>query len=57
MRNLNTKAIGDIGEEIAVLHLIHKGYKILERNAEYSGVEIDIIAKDGKTQEFCRPLR
>ncbi|MBR2485392.1 MAG: hypothetical protein IKB54_03460 [Clostridia bacterium] len=34
MRNLNTKAIGDIGEEIAVLHLIHKGYKILERNAE-----------------------
>ena len=53
MRNLNTKAIGDIGEEIAVLHLIHKGYKILERNAEYGGVEIDVIAMDGKTLVFC----
>lgn len=53
MRNVNTKAIGDVGEEIAVQYLRDKGYKILERNAEYAGVEIDIIAKDKKTIVFC----
>ena len=49
----NTRATGDIGENIAVEYLKTKGYKILERNAKYTGVEIDIIAKDGKTLVFC----
>lgn len=49
----NTKAIGDIGEEIAVQYLLDKGYKVLERNTKYAGVEIDIVAKDKKTLVFC----
>ena len=50
---INKKAVGDIGEEIAVNYLKEKGYKILERNAKYTGVEIDIIAKDKKALVFC----
>ncbi|MBR2956409.1 MAG: YraN family protein [Clostridia bacterium] len=53
MKSLNTKAIGDIGEEIAVNYLKKQGYKILERNAVYAGVEIDVIMKDGSTIVFC----
>ena len=53
MRNLNTKAIGDIGEQIAVDYLKKQGYKILERNVEYAGVEMDVVARDGKTLVFC----
>ena len=49
----NTKAIGDIGEEIAAQYLLSKGYKLLERNAKYAGVDIDIVAKDKKTLVFC----
>ena len=49
----NTKAIGDVGEEIAVKYLISNGYKILERNTNHAGVEIDIIAKDKKAIVFC----
>ncbi len=50
---INTKAVGDIGEEIATKYLVEQGYKVLERNAKYAGVEIDIIAKDKKTLVFC----
>ena len=50
---INRKAVGDIGEEIAVNYLKEKGYTILERNAQYTGVEIDIIAKDKKALVFC----
>ncbi len=39
----NTKAIGDIGEQIAAEYLEKEGYTILERNAEYAGCEADII--------------
>lgn len=53
MKIINTKVIGDVGEEIAVNYLKKQGYKILERNAEYAGVEIDVIARDGKTIVFC----
>lgn len=41
--------IGPEGEEIASLFLKNKGWKILGRNVKYSGVEADIVAKDGKT--------
>lgn len=44
-----TKQFGDEGEEIAVEHLIEKGYEIIERNYRYGKGEIDIIAKDPET--------
>ncbi len=40
---MNTKFVGDIGENIAVDTLTSEGYRILERNAEYCGCEVDII--------------
>lgn len=49
----NTKAVGDIGEEIATEYLKGQGYKILERNTKYAGVELDIVAKDKNTLVFC----
>lgn len=40
---MNTKYVGDVGENIAVDTLVDEGYRILERNAEYCGCEVDII--------------
>ncbi len=37
--------LGKIGEELATLHLIKKGYTILQRNFVFQKAEIDIIAK------------
>ncbi len=42
---MNTKARGDIGEEIAVKYLEDKGYKILHRNLKLTKCEIDIVAE------------
>lgn len=39
--------LGKSGEEIAVAHLVGKGYRILERNWRLGKEEIDIIARDG----------
>jgi len=36
--------LGKIGEELAVSHLIGKGYDILVRNFRFNKAEIDIIA-------------
>lgn len=47
-----TKAIGDIGENIACDYLEDNGYEILERNAKYLGAEADIVAKDGDVLVF-----
>jgi len=41
--------LGKIGEDISTRYLLHKGYKILERNWRFEKKEIDIIAKDGNT--------
>jgi putative endonuclease len=41
---VNTKKIGDKGEDLAVNILESKGYEILERNYRYKRSEIDIIA-------------
>lgn len=41
---MNNKEKGNIGELLAALYLILKGYKILERNFLIKGGEIDIIA-------------
>jgi len=43
---MNTKEIGNIGEQKAVEHLIKNGYKIVERNFRKRGFEIDIVALD-----------
>jgi putative endonuclease len=39
--------LGKTGEELAVKHLIKKGYRILQRNWHYGHDELDIIARDG----------
>lgn len=41
--------LGNLGEEIAVAHLLEKGYDILERNYTYQKAEVDIIAQVGQT--------
>lgn len=48
----NTKKIGDLGEEKAVLELEKSGYKIISRNWRTRFGEIDIIAKDGEELVF-----
>jgi putative endonuclease len=40
--------LGKKGEELAVIHLIQKGYQILERNWRFRKAEIDIIALKGE---------
>ena len=37
--------LGKIGEQLAVDHLIKKGYDILETNYRFGKAEVDIIAK------------
>lgn len=39
------KTIGNIGEEKACGYLSRRGYEIIERNANFRGGELDIIAK------------
>ncbi|MBT3647954.1 MAG: YraN family protein [Flavobacteriales bacterium] len=36
--------LGDLGEDLAVSHLMKSGYSILDRNWRYGREEIDIIA-------------
>ena len=43
---MNTKEIGNIGEQKAVQYLVQNGYKIIERNFRKRGFEIDVIALD-----------
>lgn len=45
---MTAKELGTFGENIAAFYLGKKGYKILKRNFQIKGGEIDIIAeKDG----------
>lgn len=44
IKELNSKELGIKGEEIAVNLLKAKGYNIIERNWQFRGKEIDIIA-------------
>ena len=37
--------LGELGEQLAVDHLIAKGYQIIERNWRYQKAEIDIMAQ------------
>ncbi len=40
--------LGQLGEELATLHLVKNGYTILHRNFVFQKAEIDIIAKKQK---------
>ncbi len=44
--------LGKKGEKIAANFLISNGYKILERNLRIYGIEVDIVATDGKNLIF-----
>ena len=51
---MNTKIIGNEGENRASDYLLSKGYAIIERNWRTKGGEIDIIADKNDTLVFCR---
>lgn len=46
------RALGDLGERLAVQHLLAKGYSIRELNVRTRIGEIDIIAERGDTLTF-----
>jgi putative endonuclease len=46
------KALGNKGEDLAVIFLEKKGYKIVAKNYKNYVGEIDIIARDGETTVF-----
>ena len=52
MHGLNTKNIGNNGENLACKYLKKQGYEIIARNLYIGKSEINIIAKDGKTLVF-----
>lgn len=53
---MNTKASGDIGEQIAAEYLKEQGYEILERNAKYLDCEVDIICS-ARLDEEGNPVK
>lgn len=42
---MNHIELGQAGEEIAVNHLVNKGFDIVERNYKWKNSEIDVICK------------
>lgn len=48
-RNLNNRASGGLGEEIARRYLVRKGHEILERNYRTRRGELDLISRHGRT--------
>ena len=46
------RELGDLGERLAVQHLLAKGYRIRERNFRVREGEIDIIAQYGDLLAF-----
>jgi len=46
------RVLGDLGERLAVQHLLAKGYCIRERNFRVREGEIDIIAQSGDVLAF-----
>lgn len=49
---LESKIIGDIGEDTACDHVHSLGWRIIERNFRSSHGEIDIVARDGESLVF-----
>jgi len=48
-RNLNNRASGDLGEEIARRYLSRKGYEIVESNYRTRRGELDLISRHKDT--------
>jgi putative endonuclease len=46
------RVLGDLGERLAVQHLLAKGYRICERNFRVREGEIDIVAQHGDLLAF-----
>ena len=40
---MNTKSLGDRGEELAAVYLMNNGYTILDRNYRFQRAELDLI--------------
>mgnify|MGYP001120136057 CR=1 FL=1 len=49
---IDSKAVGELGENIAARYLTNSGYAILEKNYTCKFGEIDIIAKKGTVLAF-----
>jgi putative endonuclease len=45
--------LGSAGEQLAAEHLVHRGFRIVERNYRTRWGELDIVAFDGRTLAFC----
>lgn len=54
---MNTRSVGNVGENIAANYLAKQGYVILERNFTTRHGEIDIIAKHGAYFVFVEVKR
>lgn len=46
------KKLGNKGEELALVHLLSKGYEIMEVNWKSGHLEVDIIARDADRLVF-----
>lgn len=46
-------AVGRYGERVAVRHLEHSGFTVLDRNWRCAEGEIDVVAQDGDVLVFC----
>ena len=51
-RQPHTRAKGRVGEDRAVSWLRRQGYRIIARNVENAGGELDVVARDGDTLCF-----
>ncbi len=49
---MDSKKLGNVGEEIATTYLRERGYQVIERNFYIRGGEIDLIMLDEKTLVF-----
>ena len=54
---MNTRSVGNVGENIAANYLAKHGYVILERNFTTHHGEIDIVAKHGEFFVFVEVKR
>lgn len=48
----NPRAKGRLAEDRAVAWLKRRGYRVVERNVENAGGELDLVARDGETLCF-----
>jgi len=44
---VSARALGELGERIALAFLELKGYEVLEKNFRYARREIDLVVRDG----------